>query len=246
MDELDKVVLQIKKENDYDILKMNLEELLEIFTEEQVKNILNKDMEKYSNQLLRQEKIIRSILRHHKADSEEKVFYQTLGESIGIIKFLKILDNNIRRNQNFEKKIQKLFFESDIERIVQKIFYKPNISREQIENEIKLNKKETGKYLDELVSNDMILKYGIYPQNNYELTPLMAEFIHKNTDYDSKVRKKTWINLIKKDTAIDNLDHIEYNHYIIEKTREVGKYARSREENNAVRDRGKELVYSKL
>ena len=131
MDELKKIGVQLHKERNINDLIRRLDELNTVQNEKQIGNIINKNFEDYSKDLYYVEKAIRNVLRHRKADTQEKILYQTMGESIGVIKFLKELDNNIRNKQIFENKIVQLFESDDVKNIVDKIYIQPDIGLKQ-------------------------------------------------------------------------------------------------------------------
>lgn len=113
-----------------------------------------------------------------------------MGESIGVIKFLKELDNNIRNKQIFENKIVRLFESDDVKNIVDKIYIQPDIGLKQLISESQLTDEEIKRYLEILIADGLVRKFHSKEGENYELTPRMAEYYKKYINSQRDIIKK--------------------------------------------------------
>lgn len=247
MDDLKKIELELKQEKDKKNLEKMLQEFFVVYTEIQIDNMINKKTNKYSNDLFHAEKIFRSLLRRYETTDEEKVFYQILGENIGIIKFLKLLYNNFMHRQNFEKQVKPLLDEEDTKNIIEEIFNHPNISQKELEMEIDLSSIKINEYLECLINKGIVSRYGCKNKFSYELTPLTVEMIeiyHKNfISQKDKLNKQTMFSKYKNFNTEENLIDTNSN---IQSLRKVKEYGRFKDENITVRRKKRELEYTKL
>lgn len=251
MDELKKIGVQLHKERNINDLIRRLDELNTVQNEKQIGNIINKNFEDYSKDLYYVEKAIRNVLRHRKADTQEKILYQTMGESIGVIKFLKELDNNIRNKQIFENKIVQLFESDDVKNIVDKIYIQPDIGLKQLISESQLTDKEIKQYLEILIDDGLVRKFHSKEGENYELTPRMAEYYKKyiNSQRDIIKKQNTWSKFEVQETSdvlyvsgycntYNGLDRIV--------SREVVAYGNVKRKNRTIGTETRAMVYRAL
>lgn len=251
MDELKKIGVQLHKERNINDLIRRLDELNTVQNEKQIGNIINKNFEDYSKDLYYVEKAIRNVLRHRKADTQEKILYQTMGESIGVIKFLKELDNNIRNKQIFENKIVQLFESNDVKNIVDKIYIQPDIGLKQLISESQLTDKEIKQYLEILIDDGLVRKFHSKEGENYELTPRMAEYYKKyiNSQRDIIKKQNTWSKFEVQETSdvlyvsgycntYNGLDRIV--------SREVVAYGNVKRKNRTIGTETRAMVYRAL
>ena len=209
-------------------------------------------MRNYSKDLYYvKEKAIRNVLRHKKADTQEKILYQTMGESIGVIKFLKELDNNIRNKQIFENKIVRLFESDDVKNIVDKIYIQPDIGLKQLISESQLTDEEIKRYLEILIADGLVRKFHSKEGENYELTPRMAEYYKKyiNSQRDIIKKQNTWSKFEVQETSdvlyvsgycntYNGLDRIV--------SREVVAYGNVKRKNRTIGTETRAMVYRAL
>jgi len=251
MDELKKIGVQLHKERNINDLIRRLDELNTVQNEKQIGNIINKKFEDYSKDLYYVEKAIRNVLRHKKADTQEKILYQTMGESIGVIKFLKELDNNIRNKQIFENKIVRLFESDDVKNIVDKIYIQPDIGLKQLISESQLTDEEIKRYLEILIADGLVRKFHSKEGENYELTPRMAEYYKKyiNSQRDIIKKQNTWSKFEVQETSdvlyvsgycntYNGLDRIV--------SREVVAYGNVKRKNRTIGTETRAMVYRAL
>lgn len=251
MDELKKIGVQLHKERNINDLIRRLDELNTVQNEKQIGNIINKKFEDYSKDLYYVEKAIRNVLRHKKADTQEKILYQTMGESIGVIKFLKELDNNIRNKQIFENKIVRLFESDDVKNIVDKIYIQPDIGLKQLMSESQLTDEEIKRYLEILIADGLVRKFHSKEGENYELTPRMAEYYKKyiNSQRDIIKKQNTWSKFEVQETSdvlyvsgycntYNGLDRIV--------SREVVAYGNVKRKNRTIGTETRAMVYRAL
>ena len=251
MDELKKIGVQLHKERNINDLIRRLDELNTVQNEKQIGNIINKNFEDYSKDLYYVEKAIRNVLRHKKADTQEKILYQTMGESIGVIKFLKELDNNIRNKQIFENKIVRLFESDDVKNIVDKIYIQPDIGLKQLISESQLTDEEIKRYLEILIADGLVRKFHSKEGENYELTPRMAEYYKKyiNSQRDIIKKQNTWSKFEVQETSdvlyvggycntYNGLDRIV--------SREVVAYGNVKRKNRTIGTETRAMVYRAL
>jgi len=235
MDELKKIGVQLHKERNINDLIRRLDELNTVQNEKQIGNIINKKFEDYSKDLYYVEKAIRNVLRHKKADTQEKILYQTMGESIGVIKFLKELDNNIRNKQIFEDKI----------------YIQPDIGLKQLISESQLTDEEIKRYLEILIADGLVRKFHSKEGENYELTPRMAEYYKKyiNSQRDIIKKQNTWSKFEVQETSdvlyvsgycntYNGLDRIV--------SREVVAYGNVKRKNRTIGTETRAMVYRAL
>ena len=251
MDEFKKIGVQLHKERNINDLIRRLDELNTVQNEKQIGNIINKKFEDYSKDLYYVEKAIRNVLRHKKADTQEKILYQTMGESIGVIKFLKELDNNIRNKQIFENKIVRLFESDDVKNIVDKIYIQPDIGLKQLISESQLTDEEIKRYLEILIADGLVRKFHSKEGENYELTPRMAEYYKKyiNSQRDIIKKQNTWSKFEVQETSdvlyvsgycntYNGLDRIV--------SREVVAYGNVKRKNRTIGTETRAMVYRAL
>ena len=251
MDELKKIGVQLHKERNINDLIRRLDELNTVQNEKQIGNIINKKFEDYSKDLYYVEKAIRNVLRHKKADTQEKILYQTMGESIGVIKFLKELDNNIRNKQIFENKIVQLFESDDVKNIVDKIYIQPDIGLKQLISESHLTDKEIKQYLEILIDDGLVRKFHSEEGENYELTPRMADYYKKyiNSQRDIIKKQNTWSKFEVQETS--DVLYVSgycntYNGFDRIVSREVVAYGNVKRKNKTIGTETRAMVYRAL
>ena len=251
MDELKKIGVQLHKERNINDLIRRLDELNTVQNEKQIGNIINKKFEDYSKDLYYVEKAIRNVLRHNKADTQEKILYQTMGESIGVIKFLKELDNNIRNKQIFENKIVQLFESDDVKNIVDKIYIQPDIGLKQLISESHLTDKEIKQYLEILIDDGLVRKFHSEEGENYELTPRMADYYKKyiNSQRDIIKKQNTWSKFEVQETS--DVLYVSgycntYNGFDRIVSREVVAYGNVKRKNKTIGTETRAMVYRAL
>lgn len=246
MDELKRLGMQLSEEKNPQHLINKLYEFNMIQNDKQCQNIINKDMKVYSDDLYSAEKAIRNVLKQRKSDDEEKQFYLTLGESMGVIKFLKCLYNNIRYKQIFEHSIEKLLKYDDFRNLINIIYKYPNINQNELQKKLNLNREQIETNIDKLISNKIIVQYGGENDSNYELSPLMVEFYKKNLKQCNNTVSR--INAWSKATKIESDDIIAnmYSELNYIEVKEVARYGKNKINDRPVRSKTKKLVYSKI